>query len=92
MNKVIFQLGLLGFFVSGVFYSIQGTDLLSTVARAFIIFIGVIVLAALFFIAGSFFNTPKQTENDQPGHDAGPGRRDPVTAPKQPNVVIPQAK
>jgi hypothetical protein len=92
MNKIIFQIGLLAFFVSGVFYSIQGTDLLSTVARAFIVFIGVIVLAALFLLAGSLFSTPKQQGNDQQGHESTAGRREPVVTSKQPNVAIPQAK
>ena len=43
MNKIIFQIGALAFFVSLVAFSMEKYSLLDTVARAFIVFIAVIV-------------------------------------------------
>ena len=52
MNKIIFQLGALAFFVSLVAFSTERYPILDTVARAFIVFIIVTVaLSALFALA-----------------------------------------
>ncbi len=43
MSKIIFQIGALAFFVSLVAFSTEGFSLIDTVARAFIVFVAVIV-------------------------------------------------
>jgi ABC-type transport system involved in cytochrome c biogenesis permease subunit len=52
MNKIIFQIGALAFFVSLVAFSTERYPILDTVARAFIVFIIVTVaLSSLFALA-----------------------------------------
>ncbi len=50
MNKIIFQIGALAFFVSLVAFSTERYSLLDTVARAFIVFISVIVALMMLLV------------------------------------------
>jgi hypothetical protein len=54
MNKIIFQIGLLAFFVASVIYGVQGYPLFETVIRAFIVFIGSELIGALVLTAVSW--------------------------------------
>ena len=47
MKTVVFEVGLLGFFVSAVVFGAQGVNLFDMVARAFIVFIGIELAATL---------------------------------------------
>ncbi len=73
MSKIIFQVGLLVFLVSIVFFGIQGFDLLETVSRSFLMFIAVMVTAGILLTAVSLFT--KGSGRD----DAGiPGEQKPA--------------
>jgi len=41
MKTIVFEMGLLGFFVSAVIFGAQGVGLFDLIARAFIVFIGI---------------------------------------------------
>ncbi len=41
MKTIVFELGLLAFFVSAVVFGAQGASLFDMIARAFIVFIGI---------------------------------------------------
>jgi hypothetical protein len=76
MNKVIFQIGLLAFFVSTVVFGTEGHPLLGILSRAFVVFIGVIlslggILAAGLFLAGQEKPLPKE-EQRAPAKPAQP--------------------
>lgn len=55
MNKIIFQLGLLAFFVCIIFFASQNHAILDTIARSFIVFVGVVFLATLVLAASMLF-------------------------------------
>ncbi|MBI3579201.1 MAG: hypothetical protein HY089_07315 [Ignavibacteriales bacterium] len=55
MNKIIFQLGLLAFFVCIIFFASQNHTILDTIARSFIVFVGVVFLATLVLAASMLF-------------------------------------
>ena len=46
MNKLIFQIGLLAFLISTVIFGTEDYPLIDTIARAFMVFIAVIVTTA----------------------------------------------
>jgi hypothetical protein len=54
MTKVMFQIGLLAFFVSAVVFGMQGLPVMDAIARAFIVFIAVVAgqLAVLVVASG----------------------------------------
>jgi ACR3 family arsenite efflux pump ArsB len=52
---VIFQIGLLSFFIATVVFGIQGYSLIDLVTRSFLVFIGVLVALTAIFAAGVFF-------------------------------------
>jgi len=65
MNKAIFKIGLLSFFVSLVIFSTEGFTLLGIVSRAFVVFVSVVlclggILAAGLFLAGQSKPRPKE--------------------------------
>lgn len=62
MNKIIFQLGLLAFFVCIVFYASQNHSIIDTIARSFIIFVGVVFFTTL-VVAVSMLFTNKTHKN-----------------------------
>jgi len=54
MNKLIFQIGLLAFFVSIVLFGSNGANLVDMVSRSFIVFIIFTVGAVCLLIVGSW--------------------------------------
>jgi hypothetical protein len=74
MNKIIFQIGMLGFCVSAVLFGTQGMSLMETVARAFIVFIVVVcAIAAVMLMSSVIVSRDRGDEESVP---AGPGQRD----------------
>ncbi|HUI64814.1 MAG TPA: hypothetical protein VL126_08225 [Bacteroidota bacterium] len=73
MNKIIFQLGLLAFCVSAVFFGTQEMTLMETIARAFIVFIAVVCVIAGSLLVSSMIVSKEEnvSENAAAGH---PGR------------------
>jgi hypothetical protein len=69
MNKIIFQLGLLGFFVSCVLFGLQGFSLFDAIGRAFLVFIavifgGAILLAMISWISSMSHHTTRLSEEE----------------------------
>ncbi|HVN48876.1 MAG TPA: hypothetical protein VMU30_08670 [Bacteroidota bacterium] len=56
MNKLIFQIGMLSFFVTSVVFGLQGFSLFDTISRAFIIFIGVELIGTFLLTVLSWFS------------------------------------
>jgi hypothetical protein len=56
MNKIIYQIGLLSFFVTSVVFGVQGFSLFDTIIRAFIVFVGVELAGTLLLTALSWFS------------------------------------
>jgi len=54
MNKIIFQIGILGFCISAVVFGGNGGSLIDIVSRSFIVFVGIVIAAtALVLVGGS---------------------------------------
>ena len=68
MNKIIFQIGMLGFCVAAVFFGMQGMSLMETVARAFIVFIVVVCAIAVVLLMSSVI-----VSKEKAGEDGGAG-------------------
>jgi hypothetical protein len=67
MNKIIFQIGALAFFVSVVAFSTQKYPMLDAVARAFIIFIIVTVaLSVLLALSVAIVTRERQPREEEP--------------------------
>jgi hypothetical protein len=66
MNKIIFQIGILGFCVSAVVFGGNGGSVLDIVSRSFIVFIGIILAAtAIVLVGGTMIGKNKsQPESD----------------------------
>jgi hypothetical protein len=73
MNKIIFQIGLLAFFASSVFFASDGLDLMGIVSRGFLVFVGVVLLAAGGLLVSSLFlvgkDETKEKESETPRSD-----------------------
>jgi len=69
MNKVIFQIGLLLFFVSIVLFSMSGGEILDVVMRAFIVFIGATGVMGLVGFVSLIFSQQVRNTGD---HHSGP--------------------
>lgn len=52
MNKLIFQIGVLGFCVSAVIFGADGGSLLEIVSRSFLVFVGIVLTAVLILVVG----------------------------------------
>jgi hypothetical protein len=52
MNKLIFQIGVLGFCVSAVIFGADGGSLLEILSRSFLVFVGIILAAVLMLVVG----------------------------------------
>lgn len=65
MKTVVFELGLLSFFVSAVVFGAQGASLFDMISRAFIVFIG-IELAATIVLA---MISPRPREREAEVHE-----------------------
>jgi len=70
MKTVVFEVGLLGFFVSAVVFGAEGVTLFDVIARAFIVFIGIELAAttvlALIMSRPGERPAEAQSESDQP--------------------------
>jgi hypothetical protein len=64
MKTVVFEVGLLGFFVSAVVFGAQGASLFDMVARAFIVFIGIELAATL--VLAMLMARPPEVSSDVP--------------------------
>ena len=53
MTKVMFQIGLLAFFVSAVIFGTQGLPVMDAIARAFIVFIAVVGAQVVVLVVAS---------------------------------------
>ena len=53
MTKVMFQIGLLAFFVSAVIFGSQGMPVMAAIARAFIVFIAVVAGQIIVLVVAS---------------------------------------
>ena len=62
MKTVVFELGLLGFFVSAVVFGAQGANLFDMVSRAFIVFIGIELAATL--VLAMIISCPPEVSTD----------------------------
>ncbi|MGE5314668.1 MAG: hypothetical protein ACM3Q4_08255 [Acidobacteriota bacterium] len=67
MNKIIFQIGLLLFFVSIVLFSMSGGEILDVVMRAFIVFIGATGVMGLVGFLSLVFMQPKVQREQHSG-------------------------
>ena len=65
MNKIIFQIGLLAFFASSVLFASDGLDLIGIVSRGFLVFVGVVLLAAGGLLVSSLFLVGKEQAGDK---------------------------
>jgi hypothetical protein len=52
MNKLIFQLGILGFCVSAVVFGTGGAGLLEIISSAFLVFVGIVLAVLLVVMVG----------------------------------------
>jgi hypothetical protein len=64
MNKIIFQIGLLLFFVSIVLFSLSGGEILDVVMRAFIVFIGATGVMGLVGFLSLIFSQQARNQRD----------------------------
>ena len=87
MNKIIFQIGMLGFCVSAVLFGTQGMSLMETVARAFTVFIVVVCAIAVALLMSSLIvSKDRHTEEGAgavPGRPDAPGVRRPSSQPSK---------
>jgi hypothetical protein len=65
MNKIIFQVGLLAFCVATVFFGTQELSLIELVSRSFIVFIGIMVCAALILAISMMFVNKEREHSTQ---------------------------
>jgi len=70
MNKIIFQIGMLGFCVAAVVFGTQGMTLMETVARSFIVFIIVVCGLALMLFASSMIASRERGGEEAAGGGA----------------------
>lgn len=88
MTRVMFQIGLLAFFVSAVIFGTQGLALMDMIARAFIVFVAVVGGQLVVLMVASSMKRPPEPspEGDQPGQqDVNNGG----TAPEAPATQAP---
>ena len=83
MNKIIFQIGMLGFCVSAVLFGTQGMSLMETVARAFIVFIVVVcAIAVVMLMSSLIMSKEKEAADGAAPADAAAARRPTVQSSK----------
>jgi hypothetical protein len=67
MTKVMFQIGLLAFFVSAVIFGTEGLPIMDAVARAFIVFIAVVgAQVVVLVVASSMKRHPEPAPLQEP--------------------------
>lgn len=71
MNKIIFQIGMLSFFVTSVVFGLQGFSLFETITRAFIVFIGVELAGTFLLTALSWLSAEEKDKTKLSDPNAG---------------------
>ncbi len=71
MNKLIFQIGVLGFCVAAVVYGGSGGSILDILFRSFVVFVGIILAATMIVVVLGTMMERNRTK-EQP--EAGPGQ------------------
>jgi Kef-type K+ transport system membrane component KefB len=71
MNKLIFQIGVLGFCIAAVVFGGSGGSIIEIVSRSFIVFVGIVLAAtALVLVAGTMME--KNAMHDEARHTTEP--------------------
>jgi hypothetical protein len=83
MTKVMFQVGLLGFFVSTIFFGTRGMPLMDMVLRSFIVFIGVVLSQTAIFVMVASMKSTKKHAHEKP-QEAHPHPHPHAAAPEAP--------
>lgn len=67
MNKLLFQIGALAFFISAVVFSVQQFSFFDTIARAFIVFMAIELLGTALLVVVSYLQAKQKpaTETEQ---------------------------
>ena len=81
MKTIVFELGLLAFFVSAVVFGSQGASLFDMIAQAFIVFIGIEIAAAAALAMISPRPRPNEIEARENLQDSQPAKRRTPAAP-----------
>jgi hypothetical protein len=66
MTKVVFQVGMLGFFVSAIYFGTQGMLLMDMVLRSFIVFIAIVLGQTVVFVIVASMKNAKKAEHVPP--------------------------
>ena len=66
MNKLIFQIGILGFCVATVVFGGSGGSILDIVSRSFIVFVGIVLAATAVVLVGGTMAARDNVEEPQP--------------------------
>ncbi len=66
MNKLIFQIGILGFCVATVVFGGSGGSILDIVSRSFIVFVGIVLAATAVVLVGGTMVARDNGEEPQP--------------------------
>jgi hypothetical protein len=66
MTKVVFEVGMLGFFVSAVYFGTQGMVLMDMVLRSFIVFIAIVLGQTVVFVAITSMKNTKKADHEKP--------------------------
>ncbi|MER3522586.1 MAG: hypothetical protein C4326_00600 [Ignavibacteria bacterium] len=69
MNKLIFQIGILGFCISAVVFGSSGATLLEIVSRSFLVFVGIVLAFVVVLIVSSAM-IENNEKHQQPKNDA----------------------
>ncbi|HXG01728.1 MAG TPA: hypothetical protein VNL69_13110 [Bacteroidota bacterium] len=75
MNRLIFQLGILGFCVSAVIFGANGGTLVEIVSRSFLVFVGIVLAAVMIVVIGG-----TMLENSRRRHEPSASPQSPPTA------------
>jgi hypothetical protein len=66
MTKVVFQVGMLGFFVSAIYFGTQGMLLMDMVLRSFIVFIAIVLGQTVVFVIVASMKSSQKAEQEPP--------------------------
>ena len=92
MNKVIFQVGLLAFCVATVVFGAQQLSLIELVSRSFIVFIGVVVCAALILATSMLFVDKEKEHSTQSTAESNPPAKNYSSVSKATQTATAQSK
>jgi hypothetical protein len=85
MTKVMFQVGLLAFFIAAILFGTQGMPLMDMILRAFIVFIATVLVQAIIFVMVASMKSPKKAarEVSHPDHNHAGLGSEPAQQPQQ---------